>query len=612
MWHSLRQTTAFLLLSSPVLAAELFERGKQLMVCHRMANRDVPENTIESLREAHQLGCDITEIDIWRMADGELMLLHDGPIDRVSTGSGVMEAMLSSELALYDAGSWFNSRFTGARHPRFVEALRFAKDSGIRLQLDHKSKGITREVYEVVKAEGMLDRVAIGGSEEELAKLGPHLLRQPTAAWQPDMTREQVAALQRQGKFVVSSFSANDHEMDFVMMRRAVAAGVDVLNTDHPRLGAEALGRGIEKRALALISRAQSGDVQTRVRAIAQLGAFRDLPLNNALAKFVTGNEPLVSRAAAVAFVNRRDPECVPALIATVADNVPRHSVANVAWIAGMLAVPPPGTATWLVRNAESADSNIAVESLRALSRIELATVPKELLLRRLNDSSGMVRGAAARALARHVPSSASALIVAAAKLQREMHEHWSTYAGPPAVNAFGKHRTTFERPAPTNPRAIEQIAKAHDLYRGYHNVIQSLASMQSAEAKNWLHEQVLRNESDFSGYASYVAAFQLWDRADPAKLAPALAMDDPMRRDRVEWTLIKHGPSNAAPLRELLSSKDENAQLRAAQALAWLGDGASRPTIENLARTAGPNRDMYEWCLQKMTEVERVAGGGR
>ena len=192
------------------------------------------------------------------------------------------------------------------------------------------------------------------------------------------------------------------------------------------------------------------------------------------------------------------------------------------------------------------------------------------------------------------------------------MHEHWSTYAGPPAVSAFGKHRTTFERPAPTSPKAIEQIAKAHDLYRGYHNVFQSLASMQSAEAKKWLHEQVLRKESDFSGYASYVAAFQLWDRADPAKLAPALAMDDPMRRDRIEWTLIKHGPSSATALRPVLSSKDEDARLRAAQALAWLGDKTSRPTIENLARTAGSNRDMYEWCLQKMTEVERLAGGDR
>jgi hypothetical protein len=147
-------------------------------------------------------------------------------------------------------------------------------------------------------------------------------------------------------------------------------------------------------------------------------------------------------------------------------------------------------------------------------------------------------------------------------------------------------------------------------LYRGYHNVLQSLASMQSHEAKKWMHEQVLRNANDFSGYASYVAAFQLWDRADAEDLARGLAMDDPMRRDRVEWTLIKQGPASAAALRAQLSSKDDDARVRAAQALAWIGDGISRAAIEKLAQSPGRNRDMYEWCLKKMTEVEQLAEG--
>src|SRR6187399_539432 len=119
---------AILVLASGCLPAQFYERGRQTLLCHRMANRDAPENTIESLRQAHLLGCDVTEIDIWRTVDGELVLFHDGPIDRVSTGSGEVEKMLAGELALYDGGSWFNGHFTGARHPRFVEALRFAKD----------------------------------------------------------------------------------------------------------------------------------------------------------------------------------------------------------------------------------------------------------------------------------------------------------------------------------------------------------------------------------------------------------------------------------------------------------------------------------------------------
>src|SRR5689334_10086752 len=130
---------AMLLLSLQSQAA-IFERGRQLMVCHRTANRDAPENTLEAIQESKNLGCDAIEFDISRTLDGVLVLLHDGPIDRVSSGSGEVEKMLYREFALYDSGAWFNSRFAGNRHPRFVEAVRLAKDLGLKIELDIKSR----------------------------------------------------------------------------------------------------------------------------------------------------------------------------------------------------------------------------------------------------------------------------------------------------------------------------------------------------------------------------------------------------------------------------------------------------------------------------------------
>jgi hypothetical protein len=291
--------------------------------------------------------------------------------------------------------------------------------------------------------------------------------------------------------------------------------------------------------------------------------------------------------------------------------NVPAHSLANAAWTAGMLDASTAEVTAWLIRLAGSHEPTTAMESLRAISRISRINVSKDLLLRRLQDTNAMVRGAAARALARHHPStSAPALIEAAKKLQVEIHTHWSSYAQPQQSNAFGKHRITFERPAPTTPRAIAQIARSHELYRGYHNLLQSIASLQGAESTRWLHEQALRTEYDFSGFASYVAAFQLWDRVVPDTLAPGLEMEDSMRRDRAHWTLQKHGPASASALRPLLASKDQDARLRAAQTLAWIGDSASRPALEKLSQTDRSNRDLYEWCLTKLGEIEHLAQG--
>ncbi len=260
-----------------------------------IADRDFPENTLEAIRAAKVFGCDIVELDISRTLDGVLVLLHDGPVDRVSSGSGEAEKMLSGEMALYDAGAWFNPRFRGIHHPRFLDALRLAKDLGLKLELDLKSRGIVRPVYDMVVAEGMLERVSFGGHAEELPQVAPDLKHEPTASWRQDMDRAAVAKLQEQGKFVVASFSFNDHELDFALMRRAIAAGVDALSTDHPRLAADALGRSIESRAIALSQQARQGAVAARLQAISDLGDLTDLPLTAILSALLWDENPAVS-----------------------------------------------------------------------------------------------------------------------------------------------------------------------------------------------------------------------------------------------------------------------------------------------------------------------------
>jgi hypothetical protein len=47
---------ALLLLLAASLAANaaLYERGKQLLICDRTANRDAPENILEPIRDVHQ------------------------------------------------------------------------------------------------------------------------------------------------------------------------------------------------------------------------------------------------------------------------------------------------------------------------------------------------------------------------------------------------------------------------------------------------------------------------------------------------------------------------------------------------------------------------------
>jgi len=277
------------LVAVAAFAGDFYPRGSGTRVqCHRTANRDVPENTLASLEAAARLGCEIVEIDVARTLDGELVLLHDGPIDRISSGSGEVEQLTYAELRLYDAGAWMNPRFAGLRAPRLVDALRRARDLRLKLILDLKSAGITQQVLALARREQMEDQVRFGGLAEAMP--APRIM-----IWQPGQTRAAVEQLQREGIVVVANFSANDQELDLAGMRAAVAAGVDVLNTDHPLLASAAVGRPVAEKVGQLRAAARAGDLT----AIAELPLYLDFDSAPLLSDLAADPRPAVSRAAA-------------------------------------------------------------------------------------------------------------------------------------------------------------------------------------------------------------------------------------------------------------------------------------------------------------------------
>jgi glycerophosphoryl diester phosphodiesterase len=50
----------------PMAHGGVLRVDKVLLLCHRTANRDLPENTLESLALAARMGCDIVEVDVRR------------------------------------------------------------------------------------------------------------------------------------------------------------------------------------------------------------------------------------------------------------------------------------------------------------------------------------------------------------------------------------------------------------------------------------------------------------------------------------------------------------------------------------------------------------------
>ena len=82
-----------------------------LVASHRAVHHELPENSLPAIKEAIRLGVDIIEIDVKVSKDGIPMLMHDGKVDRTTTGKGDLETQnLRSAAEATSRIQWQNHR----------------------------------------------------------------------------------------------------------------------------------------------------------------------------------------------------------------------------------------------------------------------------------------------------------------------------------------------------------------------------------------------------------------------------------------------------------------------------------------------------------------------
>ncbi|MDQ1450484.1 MAG: hypothetical protein QOK38_350 [Acidobacteriaceae bacterium] len=568
-----------LMAASVAHAADMQPRGVELL-CHRTANEDVPENTLESLEQAALLGCDVVEIDLRRTLDRKIVLNHDGALERLTDGIGDTEASYYDDLRLRDAGGWMGDRFEGMEIPLFVDALRLAREKDIRLVLDIKDKGIGPDVLQLLQREGMLQRVRFGGEWADIQQLYPQANENPPVWVQPGVTAEQVKAHHREGKAVIVNFSANDHEMDLAAMKAAVAAGVDGINVDYPRLGADAVGRPVERKLATLAVHANTGESGARTQAILELSRYRGFALENEFAHWLLDADDHVSRAAALSLVIAR-PRTSPAAFSEALRSENPDARANAAWALGALRAP----SDMLLPLLEDRNIQVLQETLVALSHTP-GKVNAEMLLPLLSHRDPAVRGAAALALARHQPDIAAKAVPEQLKLEvkaaRTMYDDWVQR---------GKGQLTQS-----------EIDVVMGYYRCQMKELEAISMLHGPAAMRALEEQAFRSGEDFSQMNGVVAAFQMWSRIgrDPRSAVEALGAADPKVADKAEWILVQGGPPVLPAVREALDGQNSAVRERAIRIVAWQGDTDALPSLQRM-RQMGKDAELVTWAIDEI-----------
>jgi glycerophosphoryl diester phosphodiesterase len=581
-------TWILLFLLLPQAHGGILRANKVLLLCHRTANQDLPENTLESLAFAAHMGCDIVEVDVRRTLDGQLVLNHDGLLDRFTDTTGEVESTDLRELDRIDFGSWMGERFSGMHIPHFDEALRLARELKIGLYLDIKTKGLGPQILAAVRQEGMTDQVRYGGEWDDVHQLDPQANEDPSAGLQPGFKREDLDALHKQHKIVIADFILNGHEFDLDGMKQAVAFGVDGIMVDYPRLGAEAVGRPVEKKIATLTQAADSGTQQQRVDAIRELSNFVGLPLQPQFFRWLGDSDEQVSHEAALALVTSR-PRPTLASFEAMTHSSSSSARSSAAWAIGALARDTEdGTqcGRLLAPLLHDANTSVLTQTLVGLSRCpsDPQVVSADLLTQILHGDVPVLRGLAAVALATHHPEIAEPEV--AAQLEKVVK----------AADTYNAAWTANGRPKLSQT----DLDKLVEGYREQMKEVKALAMLPGGAALAALADQAFRPGHDYSMGPILLSGFRLWDHLgdDPTPALQALSAQDHGEADWAEWALVKAGPKVLPAVRQQLPTSQGDVRRRLIQILAWQADKDALPMLRSIGKTDATDQELIRWAI--------------
>jgi glycerophosphoryl diester phosphodiesterase len=265
------------------MAHPYFDLPRPLVIGHRGAAGERPENTLAAFARGLQDGAAILESDLHLTRDGVVVMAHDDTVDRTTDGRGPLRGFSFGELSKLDAGYRFSTdggksfpfRGQGLRIPTLEEGFKAFPGVRFNLELKRDEAVLVEQTVALVKrgerqaitlltaeADATMARlrsqlkttavgVALGAAAGDVLRFvrsaldgsppppGVMALQVPASfAGQPLVTVELVRYAHAHGVHV-HVWTVNDPQE----MERLLALGVDGVVTDFPARMRALLGR---------------------------------------------------------------------------------------------------------------------------------------------------------------------------------------------------------------------------------------------------------------------------------------------------------------------------------------------------------------------------------
>ena len=226
---------------------------------HRGASGYAPENTLEAFKLAADMGADGVELDVQLTKDGELVVVHDEYIDRVSDGHGRVVDYTLEELRQFNFNKMHPEYMPSCKIPTLREVLELLNNTRMTVNIELKTgvifyPGIEKKVVELVHCMGWQDRILYSSfnhcsvmkvreydSEariaflyaEQLSQVADYAVMNGVYSLNPSVlctTLEDEMRRCREKNIQINVWTVNDEEN----MRRLNRMGVNSLITNYP------------------------------------------------------------------------------------------------------------------------------------------------------------------------------------------------------------------------------------------------------------------------------------------------------------------------------------------------------------------------------------------
>ena len=166
----------------PIMIQQL--TGNPLIVAHRGASRDAPENTLPAFELAWEQGADAIEGDFHLTQDGHIVCIHDRDTEKYTGKKWIVAESTLGQLKTLDVGLYHSEQYKGTRIPTISEVFATIP-SGKKIYIEIKcGKEIVPTLLREIKTAGLQEeQIVVIAFDHEVVKEVKSQAPQLKACW---------------------------------------------------------------------------------------------------------------------------------------------------------------------------------------------------------------------------------------------------------------------------------------------------------------------------------------------------------------------------------------------------------------------------------------------